>query len=180
MGCSTSKPLCQTKNKYNRLATDTTTPGLVDADAAEDEYLEISTALGRERGPAVSLSGSGHPTSTPQQIDSSFSIMSVSLEPEEDSALEDHPVWFDKVPEKEDNNDLLLQDLLFRDIDANGDEIRVKGASRRRSSSNNKSESTDTMSELGDVDLENNNDRKVPVVMDRYDLVANTHTAHRP
>ena len=80
--------------------------------------------------------------------DSSFSMMSVSIDPEDDSALEDNPIWFDKIPSDsgrpvgggggEESNKTGDLELLLRNVDMEGEEIKIHSGTKSGAPKGNK------------------------------------------
>jgi len=78
--------------------------------------------------------------------DSSFSMMSVNIDPEDDSALEDNPIWFDKIPSDsgrpvgggEESNKTGDLELLLRNVDMEGEEIKIHSGTKSGAMKGNK------------------------------------------
>ena len=191
MGCASSSTSCRglkKKQSTSGRATSSSTSKVVEGanKDKDDTYIEIDAVDQLLKSPVHHNTNNlnvGHKFSTAAPIsgysgssdmldnaameipDSSYSMMSVSIEPEDDSVIEDQPVWFDKVPDSYEtagigaNAD--LEDLMLKNVDMNGAEIRIHTArGKNKNKGIMKSEST-----------------KKKVIADRYDMVINTTTA---
>jgi len=60
-------------------------------------------------------------------IDSSYSNLSLSIEIEDDSALEDNPIWFDQISDQSSSHNEDLS-LLLKSVDEDGNKIRIRSS----------------------------------------------------
>lgn len=112
-----------------------------------DTYLEKSVDIPVASTYVSSITREQNLRGSLEDGDSSFSMMSVSIDPEDDSALEDNPIWFDKIPSDsgrpvggggEESNKTGDLELLLRNVDMEGEEIKIHSGTKSGAVKGNK------------------------------------------